>query len=341
MYSYSYYQFPSDEVLTEFHYDKQTFFHHSSEGEKQGVIDDAESGTANYTSYDLYCFNTKLRDKILDINLNLSHKLIPKEYNNKIYLTVELNYGYYRVPIYDPIALTNMVKLSHIEVPNKFLFFSCNRDLYIDGQNIPSIWIKNIITEISLPQAIDYNTLQLFDLSPEIIDNKVYITLNPDTNYRDDYIELKRKFLRYLSDLYKRGAVVSTNNQLVKDWNLNRIQGNLYEAQWNNILFARNKTTFLMKLLLGSKTINIDIPNDNIVKDHIARKLNYNFFFTNSTITIFVQSLDQATEATAVVAKYLRSFEGNVNVIPFYERKDDEQGISYETTEGRVVSYHT
>lgn len=304
-----YYQFTSEEVITDFSFKAYDALTDDKYPGVQRTADNSLEGrTANYTKYDLFCFNTKLAEKIRSINPEVSHILNPKQYKDRIHMCVQLQRGQTQIPITITWKerLDRMASEAMTEMPGKFLFFSAHFDLPMDGVVMKSTWLRSIIHRIHLSQNINYDNLELFTLDPEVVNGRVYMQLHPDTDYRADEAVFKLSLLNRLVYLYHKGVIaLSLDNPLIDKWQLELIELDLYAANWTNVLFAKNKCEFLQRLLVENN-IEICVPTDDVMRQRITQKMPYKSQFTSNAVLVFVDNLDDALKASAIVMQSLR-----------------------------------
>jgi hypothetical protein len=300
---FNYYQFPSEEIVTKFHYENYDFLSGKDlPGSQKDGFDSLESRTANYTPYELFCFNTKLAHFLSFVNPDLSHSLVPKEYKKEIYLFVQLMYGMNPVPISKELKPTieELVKKSY-ELPGKFLFFSAWRKLRINETTIPAFWLRSVIGSASLPEFVNYNSSVIFKTNPLIENNNIYLELDPDTAYNEDYVNLKLSFLNYLYELYDSGVVPVKNKDFVQKWELDYVREDLYKAEWTNVLFAKNKTLFLIGQLAGKPYISFSVVQDEKVRRCISSKLRLTHEFTESSLNVYADNLQDCLKTSSLI----------------------------------------
>ena len=344
----NHYQFNSEEVITPFFYQSYNFLtdkHYP--GQQRSAIDSIADRTANYTDYDLFCFNSKLEMQIQTWNPDLSHRLVPKEYQGKIFLFVELLYGYSNLPISKEMqeklqtAVTECYKL----VPGKFLFFSTKQAIPIRGLVLPSYWLRSVIPLLSLPEVINYNQMEIFSLQAEFYEGNLYLALDGDTNYTEDANQLKLKLLEYLHLLYVQGTVaLPKDSPLIKDWSLKSVLPGLYTAKWNNFIFAKEKTPFLLSLVYGEKDVSFLVPENEVVRHHLAKEMTVPHLFLHDTMTAQVTNLEEALQVSYAITRSLKHQEGEVFMTPaadgLLEEKEGYDLVQYTRIDrGRVNSY--
>lgn len=332
----SYYQFPSNEVMTPFSYRDYDSLTDNSLPKQRTNVDSISSRTANYTDYDLFCFGSKLTEQIRRLNPNLSHRLVPKKYKKRIFWFVHLQAGALNLPIDKDLQskLQDAVTEAYRTLPGKALFFSAHFDLLIHGLTLPRLWLKSVLPLVSVPEYINYHSLAIHNLETEVQDDCLYLRLHADTNYSTDYNALKLDFLNHLLYLYRCGTVaLSPDSPLIAKWQLVERTSGLYTSKWYNCLFAQDKTLFFLRLLLGSQTISIRIGENQVLRHHIAEKLKLAHFFTQDSLVVFVQNLTQALQASFVVSKAWRYTEGAVAL----SKQETEKTVSYKTTEKGLV----
>jgi hypothetical protein len=343
------YQFASEEVITDFSYEAYDLLTETQyPGVQRTAVDSLEGRTGNYTKYDLFCFNTKLAEKIRAINPEVSHHLVTKQYENRIHMCVELYHGYEQIPITKEwkVLLDEAVVASESEVKGKFLFFSAHFDLEMNGVVLKSEWLLSILNYIGLTRYLNYKNLELFPLEPEIIAGRVYMRLHPDTDYTKDKNELKLAYERLLFGVYKEGTVaLFPSSPLIERWNLTEVTEGLYRAAWTNVLFAKQKTEFLLRTLVEDN-IEIRIPRNKVVRHHIVAKMPYDCSFGDETVIVAANNINEALKASHIVTKALRFNSGDILVVPLKNDTGEAFGAAkysyveyYVLGVGKVASY--
>lgn len=252
-------QFITEEVLTPFYYLlSQGWILPEGENYEEGNV---ASGTANYTSYDLFCFNSKFQSLLRNIREDLSHKLIPITQEGRVVLGIELSWGMYTVPIsYDLKRTLDDFVVQSLEKKSKFLFFCPKFDITVDSVQLPSWWLRSIINHVPLPEIIRYNNIEVPTLA-EVISSQVYMVLNPNSTYYEDVTNMRLKFLDSLKNLYLKGSLaLSPENEVIKKWGLEVIFSGIYACPWKNILVG-DHTHFLLDRILGVDYVKIKGTN--------------------------------------------------------------------------------
>lgn len=298
---FGYYQISSEEVPTKFHYETYDLLSGKDlPGSQKDALDSLESRTSNYTPYELFCFNTKFETLLSSVNPDFSHVLVPKEYNKKIYLFVQLMHGANPISITKELkpVISSLVEESYSH-PKKFLFFSA-RKLRIQGKTIPQFWVMSIINSVNLPEIVNYNSTVIVKTNPLVEDGNVYLELDPDTNYNDDFINLKLSFLNYLHDLYVKGVIPTKDKDFVQRWNLTYLTGDLYVAEWTNVLFAKNKTLFLIGMLTKRPYVSFPVEQGE-VRRLISSKLPFKHVYTEDNLIAYVDNLADCLKTSSLI----------------------------------------
>ena len=153
--------------------------------------------------------------------------------------------------------------------------------------------------------------------NPFIRPEGIYLSFNPNSDYKPAYYEVCKFLTKRIQEFYEKGAIVFGNliddkkrEKIIKDWKLVSIGESspheiissetpktLYEPNWIDERFAKNKVDFLTLKLQGDPFIRIKV-SDNFVKRHgIAvslQKGNYPMIFEGSYLKVEVKNLDEA-----------------------------------------------
>lgn len=237
----------TEEVLTEF-FNREPEF-----GEYIGEGDDLTLQTANYDPYDLFCFNTLLRERIYP----QYHKLEPVGRGQRSYLAVILYKGMDVVPITKEMKkeLEDHVSYCHNRRDDKCLLFSTKRNIWYNNVCLPSFWMKSVIKDIEIPDDVEYRSGTLRSLEKVIEDGIVYITIDRDTMFTKLYEDLKHLILDQLYNLYISGSIVTQDLEFIREWDLLNVRGNLYTAKWTHYLIESCKTTFLLDAISKNQLV--------------------------------------------------------------------------------------
>lgn len=251
----------SEEVFTDFYNYEPDF---DEKLKPAGFVDDLSLRTANYTPYDLFCFNTKFIQKLQTFEDGLDysqflHCLEMKPYKGKQVMCVTLRRGSQVVPITLKMKKTMDVwaKECMTEMKGKCLLFSSNSDFWMGDVCIPTYWTNSVTKYIDVPREFNYSGKYLIDSEYEIEEEKIYIKLNPNTNYKKLYNELRLRILNELKDMYLNGSIATQNKKFIKDWKMSCVSGDLYQAEWTHMLVQKHKTLFLMNCERGVGLVRV------------------------------------------------------------------------------------
>lgn len=248
-------------------------------------LDQTRQNTPNFTSYNLFCLNSYLSywvnenwsDKI-DISFVLKNRL---DYGNKKYISV--------VPMAKGekmyLNTEQIVELQNIidkasEVDKTFVRL-IDSNSYYDSEikkRIPSNWIKSIFPTIEI--EIIYQ--------PFINNNIMYVNLQPLTsalvddendpiptiNYINAYTQILENIYEQIRTMYTYAFVMNPSYEIILNWNLSNITGNLYVPKWNDNRITRAYTDLhsFLQTRLNKDTIIKYIIKNNLVTNHYLSK---------------------------------------------------------------------
>lgn len=250
----------------------------------------------NYNPYQLFCFHTKLSEKLAD----KTYFLVPKKVGCIMYLAVQLAGGQ------ECEHLAEYIAAAHQEAKGKALLFSARYSLIHNGIVLPKLWVESILSQVQIIQP--YYTVDdqpgLFSFKPEFIKGALYVRLPQQDDYKTCYLNLKQEILAHLVYLYQLGTVaLPKQSPLICKWHLTELTPGLYTAAWDYPLFAYQKSDFLLGLASGSKSITLGI--EKVYQAAIGKKLTNQHFFHQDKLTIFVSDLEDAQRAVLSVQAIL------------------------------------
>lgn len=235
----------SEEVLTGFYNEEPDF---NVPLKESTFPNDITVRTANYIPYDLFCFNSKMREKVSSLKPTYNHRLEGVGRNGRTYLSVVLYDGGELVPITPELKdlLSKFTEECERTHPGKCLLFSTHRDIWYDNVCLPAYWMDTLLPFLEIPDEFSYLS-GITESSGKIIERGYcYVTLNPDTRYSELYSNLRNSITKDLYLLYKSGSLVSTDDDFVNKWRLSIVRGNLYTTEWTHYLVENCKTQFLL-----------------------------------------------------------------------------------------------
>ena len=178
----------------------------------------------------------------------------------------------------------------------------------------PFSWFRTIIEYTGLDD--EYN--------PFIREEGIYLTFDPDTEYKKDYYKVCEFFKTRIEEFYSRGIIVLNNiiesekkEKLVKDWNLISIDNEeivkrIFEPNWKDSRFAENQVDFLLRKVQQDPYIRILLP-DNLVKRYfIFKSLTKPFIVEGSYLKIKVENIREAQEIASLITHERSKSKGRV-----------------------------
>ncbi len=158
--------------------------------------------------------------------------------------------------------------------------------------------------------------------NPFIAPEGIYLTFNPNSEYKKAYYTVCQDILKRIDTFYKSGVVVLKEDApLIKNWNLIQIDedGLLYQAGFVDHRFADNMVDFLLQRVQGDEYISFKLPN-NLTKRHgIIATLQgngFNPFVENSFLKIKCDDLINARKIASLIdAGYAMTY-GRVMIVP-------------------------
>jgi hypothetical protein len=209
-------------------------------------------------------------------------------------------------------------------------------------EKIPFSWFRSVLEYTGLNSS--YN--------PFIRPEGIYLTFNPDSEYKKAYYEVCQFLIDRVKDFYKRGIIIldksddNSHDNFIDNWNLISLDERIYEPNWTDSRFARNKVDFLLRKIQGDPYIRLAI-SDNLVKRHMLAKTFLNekisFVFEGSYVKVAVNSLEEAYYVSALVVSTV-NVVGRVLVIMFHRLSDIYLYYDYAKTkylEDNSVIYYT
>ncbi len=163
----------------------------------------------------------------------------------------------------------------------------------------------------------------------------IYVTFNSTSDYKRIYYEISLFLVNRVKEFYEKGTILFGNlidnnvkEQLIQDWKLvsieekeelavplqGQLQGQLqlqqstipllYQPNWMDDRFAKNRVDFLLRKLQGDSYIRLKV-SDNLVKRHgIARhlqKYKYPMVFEGSYLKVEAKNLFAAQQIASIV----------------------------------------
>jgi hypothetical protein len=255
---------------------------------------------SNFDPVDTLRFETNFKPYLNIFNPSWRMILVPKEFNGKSHLCLEIYEGKTFIPLNDEMVnqIMPFVMKSINELPNYTLIISSKKSLTYFDTVIPAYWLKSILPFINSYYSYDYVVNQ----------NGYYVNLRniytPGNSIRPielAYQSLYTTIISKLRYLYQFGSIVLDhikNKDIIGKWNLtlnpsltsdNKNLG-IYHTLWHNTLFAADKTAILHQ-----------IANDNVIIT-LQNQFNKNIeislptIYTDGRIHIKVNNYKEASD---------------------------------------------
>ena len=312
--------------------------------------DDEQSVDCSFTPYKVFILETRLYPLIF--------KMFPNK-NLEIFLKSEYNLEKNRMDVFlvikelenttDPSIENKMISLSEDEtkiITKKIYEINSKNPNYAlidihelyDSLNIRNTKNKNNFYPSNFNKKMSFSWFRSVleytgldsSFNPFIQEEGIYLTFNPNSDYKTAYYEVSEFLIDKILDFYKRGVVVlgdlirsEKKENLVKNWDLipldldDKIQ-RIYEPNWTDYRFARNKVDFMLRKIEEDPYIRIKV-SDNLVKRHgIAQELekrNKKMIFEGSYLKVVAANIEEAYEIASLVTYATATYFGRVLVI--------------------------
>ncbi len=264
-----------------------------------------------YSPYDLFCLETRLYSLVYQMfgrDVEIIFRSVHQ--NDRMEIKIDIiyieNIGTLEEPIKNPTIemteeqhniLSNKVKVIVSEDIGYCLIDK--HELYLSsGRDYPINWFYTAGGYIELPT--EYNPF----LGPD----GIYLTFNPDSNYKQAYNEVVKHILTTIDRYYQQGVVYGARS-IAERWKLERLDqeevvGKLYRPMWNDKRFGSHPVEFLLGKIQGDPYIKIKVSNNLVARHHIASILNTNsisMVYEGGYIKVPADNLDDAQYIAALV----------------------------------------
>ena len=309
-----------------------------------GLMEEADSD-CHYTPYSVFVLETRLYPLI--------YKLFEGMYI-EITLQSQYNRQKNRMDVYlvinklkdttDPFLMNELVEITNEQ--REIIQQKINQ-IQTQDINYALIDVNELYKSMNLiyrDQLIDkipfsyFSTLLRYtgldsSYNPFIRPEGIYLAFNPKSDYKPAYYQVCKFLISRIIEFYQRGVVSLGNlvdsikkEKLIKDWDLVPIVPfipeetipTLYQANWTDERFAKNRVDFLTRKAEGDPFIRIRIT-DNLAKRHgIIKSLQENNFSNivdGSYLKIEVKNLQEARKVSALVTSASALTYGTVLVI--------------------------
>jgi len=254
----------------------------------QAITEEPDSD-CRYTPYRIFILETRLYPLIYKMFPKENISIYPKSiYNSKknrmdVYLKiVKLENEQTKEEEDKPIEITkeelDIIEKEIIRINTENIdyalinFEKLYKSFYFSEKKFSFSWFKSVIQYININNSF---------IKPE----GIYLTFNPNSNYKNLYYKICKKITEEVEDFYERGVIVLGDiidsvkkEKLIKNWRLISLEENeereerdgekrLFEPDWEDKRFAPNKIDFLTRKIQDDPYIRYLLP-DNLVKRH-------------------------------------------------------------------------
>ena len=265
------------------------------------IIDTTPAPTQNYTTYDIYCLETKIAPHVITIDKAAQPCFISYEYMGVMRLCMNLIKGGNFMVIDKPTAtyLQRLVDDYTKLYPQHCVIYNSKWS----PPDLPGAWVNSVLPFLSFD--VEYDTF--------VENGCLYIRFVTD-EYAEiaDYMRLQ--IVRWLRSLYKQGVVPlveSFSASIIANWELTSYIGqlpskskveeaSLFCPKWTDTRFASSMISFIYGLLQGRKVITLKGSINLAVRHGIAKRLlnkGFSFSFSSNQLFVAAPNLQMATLA--------------------------------------------
>jgi len=251
-----------------------------------GVLSEFKS---NYTSYDIFCLNTRLlplaKDYLIEYsNILQEDKLVlyvvikPKKIDEEIDLSHITDEGIKIVNIYEeiPADIERNIKIEMLDVFNGDLKDYCLLSDFSIG--LPKKYVKDMIPYLS------------FDCEYIIRDKKIYINLSKYVNYDEIYNSMFTDFVDKMKKFYSMG-IIKCDETFAQDMDLIRVKEDLYMPSWKSSFI--NDITNLLYRIKNQDHVRLYIGDFTGAYKYIAENISDEFIIDNGFLVIKINDFLQ------------------------------------------------
>jgi len=251
-----------------------------------GVLSEFKS---NYTSYDIFCLNTRLlplaKDYLIEYsNVLQGDKLVlyvvikPKKIDEKIDLSHITDQGTRIINIYGKIPedIERNIKIEMSDVFSGDLEGYCLLSDFSIG--LPKKYVKDMISYLS------------FDCDYIIRDKKIYINLSKYVNYDEIYNSMLMDFVDKMKKFYSMG-LIKCDEMFAQDMDLIRVKEDLYMPTWKSSFI--DDITDLLYRIKNQENVRLYIGDFTGAYKYIAENIGDNFIIDNGFLIMRINNFLQ------------------------------------------------
>lgn len=310
----------------------------------------------NYTSYQFLSVRTKLQSLISQRwGYQYRVKLYSVQYRGKMHLKAQIEVGT------QPLDLelnyrkevASMIEEIMLEPLEKLVILP-RGDLKDQETILPSYWVNPILyylpqllqlefeeKKVSL-EATSYGVEAKLDLEPEYSYRNLY-----SQKYYRRYVHAQEVVSRKVISLYRKGYLVTTDSELIRNWELAPVKGDLHRAQsslpeitdpWEGIvpfLLSRYRLNYLQINLGESKSLRHYLAAS--LSREFPSKDSLEFWFGDHWLYLKINNLPDARKVINILRKYSKNPE---TILRFQTpRKYSPKELSQIETSYDLVGY--
>lgn len=252
-------------------------------------IDVISGRDSNYNPYQLYCFLSKMTEKLKSIDPLWSARTIPKKWRGRAHLFLEIYSAGTFVPM--DMALKDIVE-SHLDEcynlhPEHCLIFSASQVAPRDGLYYPPSWVESVIPFLQIPATLYSDDDQKeWKLDAIHVEGSIYIRLHRLSDYSRIVVDISRFISDQIYHLYSQGVIVLhsvLDAEMIEKWRLISItqsdgkdrglstysdyQLEMYKPDWKNDLICNDRVRFLLERCT-TRSFTIKPLGDDVQESH-------------------------------------------------------------------------
>lgn len=325
-------------------------FYRLLQEEKGGRIIEEPDSDCRYTPYEMFVIETRLfpliYDLLGDINIFVQ-SMLNKEKNR---MDVYLKFAKFQsleeqgeekeelIPLSKEIEEKIKKRLYEIQSENISYALINVKELYRSNKVIyPFDWFRSVL-EYAMPDKFD-------EYNPFIRSEGIYLTFNPNSEYKLKYLEICQEILKKIDEFYEKGVIVLEETFENEKWGLKSSSDKrLYAVTWEDKRFANNIVDFLLERIQGEKFISFDISN-NLVKRHgtifMLQGEGYNPFIETSRLKVECNNYEDAKKIADLIDRGFATTYGRVSIFPVARMSEVYlySEYSYKNEIGDYVAY--
>lgn len=271
-------------------------------------IVDPNIATASYTPYDIFCLETRLYPIIYqmlgrDILLLFQTKYV----NDRMELTVQITKiqninSLEEVPKEVNVELTisqqQFLDQTMDKITSEYMGYCLidKQELYLSAQKVyPANWFYTMLQYIQLSS----------EYQPFISYQGIYLSFDPDQDYRSLYLFICKYLLDKIDEYYKKGVIYGASS-IAEDWSLEQIGDveRLFIPTWIDRRFAPSPVEFLLEKLQGDPYIRLRVSENLVTRHYIASILNeyeIGMVFEGDYLRVSANNLEEAQKISSLV----------------------------------------